>query len=260
MWLSHIQLHLIRLCLSPSSGDHLPHRGNRLHDWQLVTYCPRLDPQPPRLQRRSLRPLFSPQICVKECSKPPSAPTLPHLFWFSSAFRGNRVHQLFPSFTKSQTLLVQPQCTDTICCTAQRHLQLFSLSEYHWRKTFLCFNFCLFFFYFKVLDVPQHKWQNQNPERGCRLWFNVPPTPPEFHHHSYFQLWKDRTNTCYAALTWSRSVNCGGLERQVPQFLCTWRRNSEVEWVVLLETRRPLSVAFHFVCSANTLTHTCTHA
>lgn len=77
--------------------------------------------------------------------------------------------------------------------------------------------------------------------------------------HRYFQLWKDRTNTCYAALTWSRSVNCGGLERQSPSILCTWRRNSEVEWVGLHETRRPSSVAFHVVCSANTLTHTCTH-
>lgn len=65
---SHIRLHLIRLhlslCVSLSSGDHLPSRGSHLHDWQLDTHRPRLGPQPPRLQRWSLSPLFSPPICI----------------------------------------------------------------------------------------------------------------------------------------------------------------------------------------------------
>lgn len=37
-----------------SLGGHFPSRGNHLHDRQLVAHRVRLDPQPPRLQRRSL--------------------------------------------------------------------------------------------------------------------------------------------------------------------------------------------------------------
>ena len=107
---SHIQLHSIPPLSSLSSGGHLPNRGNHLHDWQLVTHRPRLDPQPPRLQRWSLRP-----------------PLLPR-----SEKGGSSA---FP-FIRSQTLLIKLQCTDMMCCTGLRHLQFFPLREYHWRETF----------------------------------------------------------------------------------------------------------------------------
>lgn len=43
------------------SGDHLPYRRSHLHDQQPVTHRHGLDPQPLRLQRWSLSPLFPPQ-------------------------------------------------------------------------------------------------------------------------------------------------------------------------------------------------------
>lgn len=142
----------------------------------------------------------------------PYTPTLPHLFWFSSAgpTSGNRVHQLFPPFSKSLTLLIQPQCMDIICCNKESK-QRVSLEE----DSLLCFNFCLFFCH-KVLDVPQHKRQRG----GCRLWFNVPPRPPEVLIIVISSYKIDRTNACNAALTWSRSVNCD-LQGWKDESLCT---------------------------------------
>lgn len=74
-------------------------------------------------------PLLSSDLHLR-VRQTPYTPTLPHLLWFSSAgpTSGNRVHQLFSPFSKSLTLLIQPQCMDIICCNTESK-QRVSLEE-----------------------------------------------------------------------------------------------------------------------------------